>query len=288
MFILNCTKAAADFFSTTKKGKKTSPLEPTPKQSISESISQSITDAQATANTPPQWHWLVHAIKVKGKNVLIAMDCQTRFSITLYNLKKADDGTFLTTLEQHLTVHVHEQMVSVGADSQAIDDSMARYFQQHTRRALYLRGDRSLQAHINDVAWHFKCWADDLDSMPQAVDLIGHDTFVNQLLRKRLAEKDYFYPQREFLRSWLKHYAVYTAAQADHCIDILEAKDRAEFAASHPNLVTPNLVTPNSLLNASSQIDNSLPALTAQTSDTELASNVISLDAYRKKKQLRH
>lgn len=283
MLILNCTKAAADFFSTTKKGKKTSPFEPTPKQSINESMSQSTTDTQTTVSTPPQSHWLVHAIKAKGKNVLIAMHRQTRFSITLSNIKKGDDSAFLTHLEQHLTVHVHQQMAAVDTDSQVINNSLARYFQQHTSRALYLRGDRSVQAHINDVAWHFKCWVDDLDNMPKGADLINQDAFVNQLLRKRLAEKDYFYPQREFLRSWLKHYAVYTAAQADDCIDILKAKDRAEFAASHPNLVTPS-----SLLDPNTQIDNSLPATAAPISDSELGSNVISLDAYRKKKQLRH
>lgn len=40
MLTLNCTKAAAEFFSTTKKGKKTSPLETAPKQSIAESITE--------------------------------------------------------------------------------------------------------------------------------------------------------------------------------------------------------------------------------------------------------
>ena len=83
MLILNCTKAAADFFSTTQKGKKISRLEPAPKQTIAES------------NDPAQWQWLVHTIKVKGKNVLIAMDYHTRFSITLSALKKGDDGSFM-------------------------------------------------------------------------------------------------------------------------------------------------------------------------------------------------
>ncbi len=83
MLTLNCTKAAADFFSTTKK---ISPLEVAPKQSIAESMVES--------NAPLQWQWQVRAIKVNGKNVLVAMGYQTRFSITLSALKKAMTNHF--------------------------------------------------------------------------------------------------------------------------------------------------------------------------------------------------
>jgi len=120
------------------------------------------------------------------------MDYQTRFSITLSALKKGDNQSFLNNLEHHLTVHIHEMMISVNA---------------------------------------------------------------NPLLRKRKAEKDYFTPQHEFLHAWLIHYGEYSTAQADRCIDLLKAKERADFAARHPGLVAP----------------------------TEHADNVISLDAYKKK-----
>ncbi|MBL4761450.1 MAG: hypothetical protein JKY93_01970 [Gammaproteobacteria bacterium] len=270
MLILNCTKAAADFFSTTKKGKKISPLEQAPKQTIADSMDES--------NDPLQWQWLVHAIKVKGKNVLVAMDYQTRFSITLSALKKGDDASFLNSFEHHLTVHIHEMMTSVNADSQAINTSLERYRHQHHSRAFYLRGDRSVQAHINDVAWHFRRWADDFGDVPTGVDLIGIDAFVNQLLRKRKAEKDYFYPQREFLHAWLIHYGEHNTAQADACIDSLQAKERADFAARHPELVHPE----------SGHSESDHPSEPTDTPclmgvHIELSNNVIALDAYRKK-----
>ncbi len=248
MLILNCTKAAADFFSTTKKGKKISVLEPAPKQTIAES------------NDPAQWQWLVHAIKVKGKNVLVAMDYQTRFSITLSALKKGDDGSFMNSFEHHLTVHIHEMMTAVNVDSQTIDASLERYRHQHNRCAFYSRGDRSVQAHINDVVWHFRRCAYDGGDVPTEVDLIGFDIFVNQILRKRQAEKDYFIPQHEFLHAWLIDYGEYNTAQADACIDGLRAKERADFAARHPEL------------NYSSD-----------PTDMQCSNNVIALDAYRKK-----
>ena len=260
MLIFNCTKAAADFFSTTKKGKKISPIEPTHHKTIADSMAES--------NEPLQWQWLVHAIKVKGKNVLVAMDYQTRFSITLPALKKGDDTSFLNNFEHHLTVHIHEMMTSINTDSQAIDTSLERYRHQHHSRVFYQRGDRSVQAHINDVAWHFRRWADDSGNVPTGVDLIGHDVFANQLLRQRKAEKTYFSPQREFLHAWLRHYGEYNTAQADVCIDSLQAKERADFAARHPDLIRPKEPTEPSCLTGA---------------HTALSNNVIALDAYRKK-----
>lgn len=260
MLILNCTKAAADFFSTSKNGVKHTPLEATPNQTN--------TDAMAQANDPYQWQWLVHAIKVKGKNVLLAMDYQTRFSISLSGIKKGNDATFLNNFEAHLTVHMHELMTAANIGTDAIDSSLERYNSLQTSRAFYLRGDRSVQAHINDVAWHFRRWIDDIGGVPAEVDLIGQDVFVNHLIRQRKADKGYFYPQREFLRNWLIHYGDYSTTQAEVFVDNLKAKERAEFAARHPELVPPSELSELSLP----------PKAPAGTSN-----NVISLDAYRKK-----
>ncbi len=229
MLIFNCTKAAADFFSTTRKGKKTSPLEPAPRQSLA--------DVMTETSDPLAWQWLLHVIKVKGKNVLVAMDCQTRFSISLSALKKGDDKAFLNNLEHHLTVHIYEMMTDINADPQVIDASVERFRQQHNNCRFYLRGDRSVQAHINDVLWHFRSWVDNHGELPTDVDLIGLDVFANQLYRKRRDEKEYFTPQHEFFRAWLIHYGEYSPSQADAAIDCIKAKERADFDARHPELV---------------------------------------------------
>lgn len=260
MLILNCTKAAAEFFSTRKKNVKHTALEPAPKQTIADSVAQ--------ANDSEQWQWLLHAIKVKGKTVLIAMDYQTRFSITLSGLKKGEDDSYLTTLEHHLIVHMHELMTAANIGPEAIDASIERYENLHTRRAFYLRGDRSVQAHINDVAWHFRRWVDDIGAVPTDVELISQDVFVNHLIRQRKGDKSYFYPQREFLHRWLMHYGGYTTAQADACIDTLKAKERVDFAARHPDLIPPSELS-----------ELSLPP----DAPKGPSKNVISLDAFRKK-----
>lgn len=269
MLILNCTKAAADFFSSTKKGQKISPLEPTPKQTIAESVVESV----AESNVPIQWQWLIHAIKVKGKNVLVVMDYQTRFSITLSALKKGDDMAFMNNFEHHLVIHINKIMTSVDANEQAIDASLESFRHQHNRCAFYLRGDRSVQSHINDVAWHFRRWADERGEVPIEVDLISFDLFANQLLRKRKAEKDYFTPQHEFLHAWLINYSEHNTAQADACIDILNAKERADFAARHPEPNHSESDHPNKPSDTSCLMGNHAVS----------SNNVITLDAFRKK-----
>ena len=95
MLIFNCTKAAADFFTSTKKGEKSSPIEPAPYKTIAESIAM----ADVSTDSEHQWHWLIHAKKVKRKNVLIVMDYQSRFAITLTGLKKGNEFPFLKLFE---------------------------------------------------------------------------------------------------------------------------------------------------------------------------------------------
>jgi hypothetical protein len=255
VLIFNCTKAAAEFFSATRKGKKITPVEVAPEKIIPES-------------NDGQWQWLVHVVNVRGKKVVVMMEHQTRFSITLSGLKKGNEADFLNAFELHLSVNMDIMMSAVNAESQAFEGSVERYREQHTSRAFYLRGDRSVQSHINDVVWHFRNAADSQGEVPAEADLIEFDIFSNELLRQRKAAKTYFYPQREFSHAWLRHYAQYSTTQADACIDHLKAKARADFAARHPALISPTEHTDASLSSGAPTVHRN---------------NIIQLDAYRKK-----
>ncbi len=61
MLIFNCTKAAADFFTSIRKGKKTSPMSPTPKLALTEEF---------ILHDHQHWHWMVHVTKLGRTNVL--------------------------------------------------------------------------------------------------------------------------------------------------------------------------------------------------------------------------
>ncbi|MBX9703083.1 MAG: hypothetical protein K2X39_02910, partial [Silvanigrellaceae bacterium] len=86
MLIFNCTKAAADFFTTTRKGKKISPLSPAPKIGLSE---------EPILHDHHRWHWMVHVTKFGHKNVLLAMDTESRFCMIFWGLRKGNIQNFL-------------------------------------------------------------------------------------------------------------------------------------------------------------------------------------------------
>ncbi len=273
MLIFNCTKAAADFFTSKKKGKKISPIESTPHKTIAESIAKT----EVSTDSEHQWHWLIHAKKVKRKNVLIVMDYHSRFTITLTGLKKGDELPFLNLFEHHLMVHVHEVMAllanniadCVDENAQAIENSLELYTNHHHSCAFYQRGDRSVQSHINDVLWHFEYAVDEIGEIPLGVDLIGFDVSVNRLLRKRQADKDYFYPQHEFLHDWLTHYGECSESEADSFIEGLKAQERAEFQDRFGGIEDLEL--------------QDEPLISSDIHSNKI-DNVISLDLYRKKK----
>ncbi|WP_435248862.1 hypothetical protein ACMAZD_05640 [Vibrio sp. nBUS_14] len=61
MLVFNCTKAAADFFTVKRNGKKISPLEAPPTDSVSGSEVANVLNAP----TVPISSWLVHAFNAR-------------------------------------------------------------------------------------------------------------------------------------------------------------------------------------------------------------------------------
>ena len=80
MLILNCTKAAAELFTTTRQGKKKTPIQPLPTFSIS--------DVEHKGQQLSQW--LIHTKKIHRKNVMVVMHVPTRFSMVFCGLKKGE------------------------------------------------------------------------------------------------------------------------------------------------------------------------------------------------------
>ena len=159
-------------------------------------------------------------------------------------------------------------MALVAEHPQAIiKDSLKSYQRQQNNCIFYARGDRSVQAHINDVLWHFEYSVNETNEVLQGVDLISFDTYANRILRKRKSEKDYCYPQHEFLHLWLIYYSNCSKAEADKQITQLQAKERAETQSRFGDI--PLTIPPES--------QNSLDTF------FDKDNKVVSLDAYRKK-----
>ena len=272
MLIMNCTKAAVDFFTKIEKGQTETLVKP-----AHESVLKIF---DVVKNFPSEWQWMVHAVKVKRKNVLVVMDYNTRFSITLSELKKGDYANFIKSFEHHLFVHVYELLMKIGLTKPDIDQSI-KAFQERQNEVAYLqRGDRSVQATINDVVSLFRDYADGIGQVPTGADLISQDVFVNQLLRKPKWADDYFYPHHHFLHQWLLHYVGFNLLQADAALEYLEEKEREAFLSKMSPISEPNYE-----VNAPKHVFDRQPQATPEVKPTpEYSSrNVVYMDAFRKK-----
>lgn len=91
MLIFNCTKAASDFFTTIRKGNKLSLMSPTPQRELAE---------EPVLHNHQQWHWMVHVKKFGHRNVLLAMDTDSRFCMIFGDQKRE---TFNISLNNFMT-----------------------------------------------------------------------------------------------------------------------------------------------------------------------------------------
>ncbi|WDE05290.1 hypothetical protein SG34_029050 [Thalassomonas viridans] len=288
MLVFNCTRATAEFFTLTDKGDKIPPLAPAPEKAIAESLQASSRqntstekDIETAIQPDSQWHWLVHTIKIKRKNVVILMDYHSRFAMTFTGLKKGDDHGFLKMFERHLRFHIRELLPQVISDPYIINTSFAQYGHCHAGHVFYRRGDRSVQSHINDVGWHIEMTADEMGELPAGIDLIAFDCYINNTLRSRKGEKNYFVPLQAFLHQWLCRYSGLNRAQADKRIKELQEKEKARYQAMHNSMFD---VVADSI--EAGQITSEVEAmLTDRLNDkpaTGDANNVIQVDFAKK------
>ena len=90
MLIFNCTQAAQDFFTVTKKGEKRSIVTAPPSKAM-EDDAKLLQREDGAAVRPFQW--VLHSVSLRRKNCLIAMEVNTRFCVVITALKKAEQGS---------------------------------------------------------------------------------------------------------------------------------------------------------------------------------------------------
>ncbi|WP_198552775.1 DUF6933 domain-containing protein [Psychromonas sp. Urea-02u-13] len=204
MLVFNCTKAAADFFTVTRKGEKISCLEPAPHKTIAESVATPVfpNDVEAQENGSFQWQWVVHCVSIKRKKYLMVMDVHSRFCITLLAGKKGDQYAFLNAFESILKSTFHCLAHENGIDEAEIEICLDSYDSKVNTCAFHARSDRSVQGHLNDVHWHLErhCYEDGM--LLDELDLLNFNLFTGQIPRNAKNRKALFFPYREFMRFW--------------------------------------------------------------------------------------
>lgn len=208
MFVFNCTKAAADFFSVTRKGKKVSFLEPAPHKTIAESIGSPVfPDDIAKEDIPSiQWHWVVHSVSIKRKKYLVIMDYLNRFCITMPTGKKGDEYDFLNNFDLMLRTTYECLATESGIDEIEIQACIDGFDNLVNTCAFHARSDRSVQGHINDVVWHLErqCYEDAM--LTEVEQFISFNLFTGQLIRNIKEREDYIFPSPEFLSFWSEQF----------------------------------------------------------------------------------
>jgi hypothetical protein len=224
MLVFNLSKAAAEFFTLTRKGEKISCVEPAPHKTIVESIKTPVfpEDVEAQENNGFQWHWVVHCVSIKRKKYLIVMDYISRYSLTFPAGKKGDQYEFLNLVEKHLKANFRCLADGKAIDSAEVDSCIDVYNSLVYTCAFYQRGDRSVQGHINEVVWHLERLCCEEGMIKENIDCLRFNLFSGQIPRRIKGNKDYQFPSREYLSYWLKAFSAENRApfiKDDNIID---------------------------------------------------------------------
>jgi hypothetical protein len=197
MLIFNCTEAASQFFSRVHKGKKITPVEKPP---------SSIIEDDAPDESAEQW--LVHAITVQRKHVLLVIHVQTRYCMIFADAKKADIEGFVQRFTERwingLIRHAGQYDILRWVDDEPM---MERFVENCGDYLFYKRGHRGAQKHLNEIAWVFEDFAAEWGSLPSDEFSAGRfDGDMNDAPRSSKGHKDYYFPDEEMIAHWLRHY----------------------------------------------------------------------------------
>ncbi|PLY04403.1 MAG: hypothetical protein C0622_03020 [Desulfuromonas sp.] len=156
-----------------------------------------------SAATGNAWHWYAHRITLKRKKCIIVMEETSRYALIFVGLRKLDFAGFDKVLRSRIVAEASWlcDLPHPGPNERLIKAVQGKCFPVACSQGL----DRSVQAHIRQVA-------DELDylvryrfeRLPEsAEEEFALGNLVNDTLRKRGGDKDYFYPQKKWRESLL-------------------------------------------------------------------------------------
>lgn len=143
-----------------------------------------------------------------AQNVVIVMHVQTRYAMVFTGLNKGDWVTFFNQWLERL----FNNMQFFGEEFELCDDvsfnsMLSQFIHLHATPYFCRRGDRSVQSHINDVAWHFEYCVRQVGSLPHGQEqCASFDERVNSTIRSTKTQKDYFFPDEEMFLAWMSQY----------------------------------------------------------------------------------
>ncbi|MCA4965839.1 DUF6933 domain-containing protein [Pseudomonas sp. Y24-6] len=198
MLIFNCTEAASKFFSRVHKGKTVTPVNPHPPSPTPEE--------DETGDSAEQW--LVHAISVQRKHVLLVIHLKTRYCMVFADAKKADVEAFTQRFTERWICGLMRYALQHDVLQWVKDEPMMKRFEVSNREyVLYKRRHRGAQKHIDDISWFFQDCAAEWGALPpDEYAAQRFDARMNGFIRGSKGVKDYFIPNEEMMVHWLRKY----------------------------------------------------------------------------------
>lgn len=176
--------------------------------------------------------WLVHVIRVQRKPIVFAIEKDTRYVLTFVDLKKGEYQQFLTDFIERISNLVQ----SFGENLMILNDStfepmLESFLSVNNEYRFFSRSDRSMQSHINEIAWLFKDTAESSAGLPNIEQVMCFDADMNSMLRQYKGLDDMIYPANQMLFHWLRNYCDYDETQINDVSERVREHKKAMFGS---------------------------------------------------------
>lgn len=152
-----------------------------------------------TAHDPRAMQWYAHRVYVLRRKCVIVMEAQSRYAMVFAALEKPDFQRFQDIFRDRIIrealsiCQLEDEMGQLGTLALTVSESVQ----------LLPGYDRSVQAHINEVARELNWMARDIGRLPaDDGEEFSFGLRVNQTPRQRKGDKDFFLPLDELRAFW--------------------------------------------------------------------------------------
>ncbi len=169
---------------------------------VSKTLASDLKPFLIEASVDPQaMQWYAHRVLILRRKCVIAMELNSRYAILFPALVKKDFKEFSEIFRMRLV----NEAVSVCAKAEPATEKIAALALLISEQIqIHPGSDRSVQAHINDVARELDWMARDIGRLPETnEEAFGFGLRVNLSYRRRKQDKDYFIPFERFREFWL-------------------------------------------------------------------------------------
>jgi len=145
--------------------------------------------------------WYGHRVQVLRRKCVILMELQSRYAMVFTGLTKPDFARFPELVRERLW----REALSICQLDDEQSARLAGLVNVISQPVQIMTGsDRSVQAHLKEVAWHLDWMANEVGALPaDSGEEFSFGLRVNQMPRKSKGEKEYFYPLEVLRDFWL-------------------------------------------------------------------------------------